>query len=228
MDRRLRRAAFGAASCAAAAFLSTLFVDEPDQPVGAQIVVPKAQDFESDKPTPPPSSVSIPLPSPSVGTAGSASTPSNSERRLSLVTQPKPPVPAAAPKQTVADFQAEHAWIHRGRVAADHSGFTGSGFVDYDTVSGGSIEWTVTTAAAGGADVVFRFANGSPQARLAAISVNGVLVGYAYFPVTNGWSDWRTVTVHTDLPAGTTRIKATAMSENGGPNIDKITLVSPA
>ncbi|MBP2324891.1 hypothetical protein JOF56_005276 [Kibdelosporangium banguiense] len=223
MDRRLKRAAFGVAACAAAA-VATLLVNQPDQPVGTQIVVPQARYSEADVPKPPQSSVSVPLPSPSIGTVSRTPAPSTSEYRQPVMPSPRPPSPTTPPKPAAVDYQAEDARVYYARFAANHSGFTGSGFIDYDNAQGGAIEWTVTTAAA---DIVFRFANGSGEARIAAITVNGTVVEYAFFPVTNGWSDWRTLTVHATVPAGTTKIRATAITKTGGPNIDKITLVPP-
>jgi exo-1,4-beta-D-glucosaminidase len=126
---------------------------------------------------------------------------------------------------TPADYQAEDATIISGVAESNHLGYTGTGFVNYDNVTGSAVEFTVTAAAAGPANAVFRFANGTTTNRPMDISVNGtkVATGVA-FGGTGNWDTWQTVTVPVSLPAGTSRIKATATTANGGPNVDKLTL----
>jgi exo-1,4-beta-D-glucosaminidase len=124
-----------------------------------------------------------------------------------------------------ADYQAEGAAITQGVVESNHLGYTGTGFVNYDNVTGSAVEWTVNAAAAGGADVVFRFSNGTTVNRPMTITVNGTAVATGLsFPSTTNWDTWQTVTVHVTLSAGTNKIKATATTTNGGPNVDKITV----
>jgi hypothetical protein len=214
----------GVLSCAAAALVPALLVNVSNGPIGTQIIVPQAQDGVPPVPRPSPSTVSILLPSPSIGTTYGTPPPTSSQHRQSFVSRPQPP--STTPLKPVnVDFQAEDAWIRHASVQWNHAAFTGSGFVDYDNVAGGSVEWTVTATTAQGTDVVFRFANGSSEARPMVITANGVLVASVAFPVTNGWSDWRTLTVHMSLRAGSNTIRATATNANGGPNVDKITLV---
>jgi exo-1,4-beta-D-glucosaminidase len=126
---------------------------------------------------------------------------------------------------TPADYQAESAAITNGTVAADHTGFTGTGFVDYTNATGSAVEWTVNAAAAGPADVVLRYANGTTVNRPMDVSVNGTKVASALaFGGTGNWDTWQTVTVHVTLTAGANKIKTTATTANGGPNVDKITV----
>ncbi|MFD1052204.1 carbohydrate-binding protein, partial [Kibdelosporangium lantanae] len=114
--------------------------------------------------------------------------------------------------------------IRNGTVAWDHPGFTGRGFVDYANSVGSSVEWIVSPSAATSTNVVFRYANGGNAPRPMAIAVNGSLVASVVFPVTYGWSDWRTLTVRVNLVPGANSVIATAITQDGGPNIDKITL----
>jgi hypothetical protein len=62
-------------------------------------------------------------------------------------------------------------------VATNHTGFTGTGFVDYTNATGGYIEWKVTVDQAGSAPLGIRYANGQASGqsvnRPLAISVNG-------------------------------------------------------
>ncbi|WIV53556.1 glycosyl hydrolase 2 galactose-binding domain-containing protein [Amycolatopsis nalaikhensis] len=126
---------------------------------------------------------------------------------------------------TPADYQAEDATITNGAAESNHLGFTGTGFVNYDNVTGSAVEFSVTAAAAGPANVVLRFANGTTTNRPMDIAVNGVKVASGVaFGGTGNWDTWQTVTVPVTLTAGTNKIKATATTANGGPNLDKITV----
>lgn len=228
VNRRLKRSLIGAGTCAVAVLVTTLLTGESGGQTGAQIVVPQEQDSGSDIRKPPPSSVSVILPSPPIETPGTTSKPPiKSENRQPTAAAPRP-APTTPAKPAAVDFQAEDARIHRGSVQSNHPGFTGSGFVDYANEPGSSVEWTVTAPTTGAANAVFRFANGSNTSRPTTITVNGILVASIAFPVTNGWSDWRTVTVPMNLLAGTNKIRAVATTGNGGPNIDKITVTLAA
>ncbi|WP_424923415.1 glycosyl hydrolase 2 galactose-binding domain-containing protein [Actinocrispum wychmicini] len=123
------------------------------------------------------------------------------------------------------DYQAEDAVVTQGAVESNHAGYTGTGFVNYDNVTGSAVEWTVNASAAGGADVVIRFSNGTTTNRPMTIAVNGTVVATnVAFASTTNWDTWKTVTVHVTLSAGANKIKATATTANGGPNVDKITV----
>ncbi|WP_206795875.1 carbohydrate-binding protein [Amycolatopsis sp. MtRt-6] len=124
-----------------------------------------------------------------------------------------------------ADYQAEDATITNGVAESNHLGYTGTGFVNYGNATGSAVEFTVNAAAAGPANVVLRFANGTTANRPMDIAVNGTKVGSnVAFGGTGNWDTWQTVTVPVSLVAGTNKIKATATTANGGPNVDKITV----
>ncbi len=124
-----------------------------------------------------------------------------------------------------ADYQAEDAAITNGVAESNHTGFTGTGFVNYDNAVGSAVEFTVPAAAAGSANVVLRFANGTTANRPMDITVNGTKVASAVaFGGTGNWDTWQTVTIPVTLTAGTNKIKATATTATGGPNLDKITV----
>ena len=132
------------------------------------------------------------------------------------------PSPSASAQPPVR-YEAEKATISQGAVASDHTGFSGTGFVDYTNVTGSYIQWTVTKASAGNVTLSFRFANGTTVNRPMNITVNGVVVasGVAFKPTTN-WNTWQTVTLTIPVIAGTNTIRATATTSNGGPNADYI------
>jgi hypothetical protein len=123
----------------------------------------------------------------------------------------------------VNDYQAEDATISQGVVESNHAGFTGSGFVNLDNVTGSYVEWTVNTASAGNASCEVRFANGTTADRPMDIAVNGSVVARGTsFPATGGWTTWATKSVTVPLNAGTNTIRATATTSSGGPNLDRI------
>ncbi|MFB9622175.1 glycosyl hydrolase 2 galactose-binding domain-containing protein [Nonomuraea helvata] len=120
-----------------------------------------------------------------------------------------------------AVYQAEDATISQGVVESNHEGYTGTGFVNYDNVTGSYVEWTVNAAAAGPATLEFRFANGTTTNRAMTIAVNGTTVTRD-FTGTGDWTTWQTVTVPADLVQGVNKIRATATTSNGGPNVDRL------
>jgi unsaturated rhamnogalacturonyl hydrolase len=108
-------------------------------------------------------------------------------------------------------------------VESNHAGFTGSGFVNYDNATGSSVEFAVSAAATGTQTLTFRFANGTTTDRPMAITVNGTQIGAAQsFAGTGAWTTWRTMSVRAALEAGANTVKATAVTANGGPNVDSL------
>ncbi|MEV5872800.1 PQQ-dependent sugar dehydrogenase [Streptomyces sp. NPDC052101] len=127
------------------------------------------------------------------------------------------------------DYQAEDALISQGTVATNHTGYTGTGFVDYTNVKGSSVEFTVGAASAGPASVTLRYANGTSTDRPMDLSVNGTVVAPAVsFQATADWNTWASKSVGVTLKAGSNKIRATATTAGGGPNLDRITLGAPA
>ncbi len=126
-------------------------------------------------------------------------------------------------------YEAESATISQGVVESNHTGFSGTGFVNYDNLVGGYVQWTVNAATAGPAAVRFRYANGTTVNRPMDIAVNGApaVAGLA-FNGTGTWDTWQTVTTTVNLAAGTNTIRATATTANGGPNADYLELDADA
>ncbi|TMR96333.1 PQQ-dependent sugar dehydrogenase [Nonomuraea basaltis] len=126
------------------------------------------------------------------------------------------------------DHQAESATISQGVVESNHAGFTGSGFVNYDNVTGSYVEFAVSAATAGTQSLTFRYANGTTTDRPMTITVNGSAVATARsFPVTGAWATWQEVTVNAPLVAGGNTVRATATTAGGGPNLDRLRVSGP-
>jgi hypothetical protein len=139
----------------------------------------------------------------------------------SLLLVPAITTPASAATTT---YQAEDAARSQGVVESNHTGYTGSGFVNYDNVVGSSVTFTVNVGAAGSAALAFRYSNGTTVSRPMTIAVDGSTVATPQFASTSVWTTWNTTTVNTNLTAGSHTIKATATTANGGPNLDSLTV----
>jgi hypothetical protein len=124
--------------------------------------------------------------------------------------------PVAPP---AARYEAENALVSQGLVESNHAGFSGTGFVNYDNVTGSYVEFTVNRTSAGPATVVLRFANGTAVNR--PLNVNGTVLD---FPGTGAWTTWTTRNLTLNLNAGANTIRATATTVNGGPNLDYLEL----
>ncbi|NUR82756.1 MAG: hypothetical protein HOY71_01570, partial [Nonomuraea sp.] len=138
---------------------------------------------------------------------------------------------ASAPVGVTTDagsglYEAEDAAVSQGAVESNHAGFTGTGFVNYDNVTGSYVEWTVNAAAAGPANVVLRYSNGTTVNRPMAITVNGGAAITRDFNATADWDTWATATIPVTLQAGVNKIRATATTANGGPNAESLALAS--
>ncbi|WP_157546048.1 carbohydrate-binding protein [Hamadaea tsunoensis] len=120
-----------------------------------------------------------------------------------------------------ADYQAEDATISQGAVESDHAGFTGSGYVDTDNISGAYVQFTAVGQATA---IAIRYANGTTVDRPMTLTVDGTSLGTVSLPPTGAWTTWATTTKTVSLPAGTHTVRLTATTANGGPNLDKITL----
>jgi glucose/arabinose dehydrogenase len=131
--------------------------------------------------------------------------------------------------QAATDYQAEDATISQGAVATNHTGYTGTGFVDYTNITGSYVEFTVSAATAGTSSLALRYANGTSVDRPMDLSVNGTVVASGVsFPATTDWNTWATKSLNVQLNAGSNKIRATATTANGGPNLDRVSVGAAA
>ncbi|MFC0626582.1 cellulase family glycosylhydrolase [Kribbella deserti] len=138
-----------------------------------------------------------------------------------LVVVVPPATTAAAPVR----YESESALISQGVVESNHAGFTGSGFVNFDNVTGSSVEYTVNAPTTGSYTLSFRYANGTTTNRPMNVTVDGSqIAANLAFNGTGAWTSYSTVSTTAQLSAGTHKIKTTATTSNGGPNADSLTL----
>ncbi|MFI7114864.1 CBM35 domain-containing protein, partial [Nonomuraea sp. NPDC050227] len=130
-------------------------------------------------------------------------------------------VPAGPADAAPTRYEAENATLSQGAVESNHTGYSGSGFVNGDNVAGSYTEWTVNAPGAGTATLALRYANGTTGDRPADLAVNGSVVAAsrAFAPTAN-WDTWATVTLTAQVKAGPNTIRATAATAGGNPNWD--------
>ncbi|BCJ36621.1 hypothetical protein Athai_41240 [Actinocatenispora thailandica] len=146
----------------------------------------------------------------------------------------------AAPACSVGTVcQAETAQLSGGAHAnTNHSGYTGSGFVDgYGTqahpVVGADTRWSVTGTAAGDHVATVRYANadpgdGSSAARTIGIYADDTRLGTLTLPPTGSWDSWATAQATVSLPAntGTVALRCGA-TDSCMVNLDYLALSAP-
>jgi hypothetical protein len=109
--------------------------------------------------------------------------------------------------------------------ASDHSGYTGSAYMDFGDEDAW-IEWdNIDVAQAGEYTLIFRYANKKSSDREAKIKVNGDTVGKLPFESTGSWSNWKTESIEVALERGDNTIFVKATTDNGGPNLDHVVVI---
>ena len=122
-------------------------------------------------------------------------------------------------------YQAEAATLSGATAATSYTGYTGTAYVNYENRVGSYIEWQVQAASAGGADLTFRYSNGSSTSRPVRITINGIVVSSSFaFGGTGGWGSWKTKTLPANLNSGTNTVRAESIGSSGGPHMDRVNL----
>ena len=116
-------------------------------------------------------------------------------------------------------LQAEDAGLNGAIISTAMSGYTGTGYVEYQNPSNDYIHWIVQTKAPGSYELKFRYALASGDRPL-RITINDVnVVSSLSFPSTGSWTTWSTVSTTQNLLTGWNYIRATAIGSSGA-NID--------
>jgi hypothetical protein len=128
--------------------------------------------------------------------------------------------------EVVATYQAEDHTFQKGCAFSDrHAGFTGRGFVEFGG-NNSMVEWNkIEVPVAGEYELIFRYANGGGEPEPAFVTLNDQKTdGTLAFEPTGGWTSWRTASIRAALRAGRNKIRVTANTGAGGPNLDKLDL----
>jgi len=123
-------------------------------------------------------------------------------------------------------YEAEdHTGTSSCEKRTNHTGYRGSGFMDFGG-NGSWVEWNnVAAPVAGEYTLTFRYANGSSGNRQAAILVNGQQKGTVPFAKTDRWKNWQVAALKVSLRKGQNTIRVTANTGSGGPNLDNMLVV---
>lgn len=131
------------------------------------------------------------------------------------------------PTSPAGTYEAESAVLSGGAaVAADHTGYSGTGFVGgfIDSNKGNaSATFNVNVAEAGTYNVTLKYANGSGVAQTLSLYANGTKALQTSLPATANWDTWSTKADTVSLNAGNNTIMYKYdTTDSGNVNIDKI------
>ena len=122
-------------------------------------------------------------------------------------------------------YQAEDATL-MGPIVFSGRGSEGTGYADYQNLTGDYIEWVVDVPSVGTYDLTWRYALGSSDRPL-ELTINGVTtLASLNFPRTSNWSTWNLVTESLALNEGINTVRLTATG-NSGANFDWLQVSSP-
>jgi len=120
-------------------------------------------------------------------------------------------------------YEAEDGVMTDAVLEKVNEGFSGSGYVNFDNETGSSIEVVVYAMEAGEKTVTIAYANGSTTSRQVSIVLNdSVVIDNLDFAATEDWMTWAEKDIALAFRQGVNSIRIVSVSENGGPNIDKI------
>ncbi|MBN1313421.1 MAG: glycoside hydrolase family 3 C-terminal domain-containing protein [Anaerolineae bacterium] len=146
---------------------------------------------------------------------------------------PTTPPPTTLPPTTPppsSTYQAEDASLGGGvSVDTNHSGYYGTGFVNFPT-SGGYVEYRNVDGGSGGSRTLqFRFALGATSARTGQLTINGATQNITFQP-TGSWDSWSTMDVTAALNAGTSntiRLQSTGQDLANQDQVEVIGGITP-
>ncbi|MEK3700587.1 discoidin domain-containing protein [Paenibacillus sp. FSL R10-2199] len=123
-------------------------------------------------------------------------------------------------------YEAEAAALSGGaKTNTDHTGYTGSAFVDGYLAQGAATTFTVSAASAGNYSAALRYANASGSTRTLSVYVNGTKIKQTSLANLANWDTWSTQAEILALNAGNNTIayKYDA-SDSGNVNLDQLVL----
>lgn len=121
-------------------------------------------------------------------------------------------------------YEAEYGVMVNSVAESTNSGFSGTGYANFNNETGSYIEIPVYVTESGEKNVELTFANGSSSERFLSVSVNGGDLNSLSFSSTGSWTTWNTKEIRLNLNKGINTIILQSVASDGGPNIDKIVL----
>src|SRR5439155_19770609 len=109
----------------------------------------------------------------------------------------------------------------------DHSGYNGTGFVDFGG-SGGNLQWNNIDGGGGGtATFIFRYALGTTATRTGSLTINGVSRNIT-FTGNGSWNSWQTISLTQTVTPGATNTVLLQSTGQDLANIDEVKVDVPA
>lgn len=118
-------------------------------------------------------------------------------------------------------YEAEYASLFgssttdMAEVNQNHSGYSGTGFVDKLEADGTGVTFYAKVTNAGDYTVSFRYANGDATAKTLSVYVNGTYVGPLEMASTGNWNTWADADMLLSLAAGNNIVTLKHASETG-------------
>lgn len=123
----------------------------------------------------------------------------------------------------VTRYEAEDATLYNVGTNTNHTGYTGSGFVDGYGDSGDYVQFSITVPEAGDYALAFRYANDTGSTCTRSVYVDTVDESQLQFPDLVNWDTWGVARYVATLSAGTHTIKlARDASDSGFINLDNL------
>lgn len=134
---------------------------------------------------------------------------------------------ASAQTYPQSNYEAESATRYNVTTNTNHTGYTGSGFVDGYGEVGDYVQFSISVTTAQDYTLRFRYTSYTGSTNVREIYVDGNYVSKAYFGDTGSWDSWKTTDVGVNLSAGTHTVKvAVNNSSDGYINLDNL-VVTP-
>lgn len=120
-------------------------------------------------------------------------------------------------------YEAEDATLNGVSTNTNHTGYTGSGFVDGYGDSGDYVEFSITVTEGGNYTLAFRYANDTGSSNTRSVYVNSTDETQLSFPDLANWDTWGVARYVTTLDSGVNTIKlARDSSDSGFINLDNL------
>lgn len=118
-------------------------------------------------------------------------------------------------------FEAEIAARSGPLVTTRHPGYTGRGYLDFQSNAGNWVEWNVGLSAAGTVPLVIRYSNGGGGMTVRLQANGSTVTETLSLPATGAWSNWAAVTRNVALRSGSNLVRITTTG-SGQPNVDHL------
>ncbi len=121
--------------------------------------------------------------------------------------------------------EAELQSWSEGVLETIHTGFSGSAYVNGANKAGSWLEWKILAPVAGSYNLKIRYANGTAVNRQMDMVINGEFKLPVWdFVGTGAWTNWKEINKNISLEEGINTFRLVALFDDGGPNLDLLTI----